>query len=62
MTFKWDIKNKFTGLGKGGGVVSGSVFIINRAKRKGEGALGCDTEWDMLWVSGNEGRCGLNFG
>ncbi len=39
VTFKWDIRNKFTGLETrgGGGVVSGQVYIIKRAKGKGGG-------------------------
>ncbi len=37
-----------------GGVVSGQVYIINRAKTKGM-TQRCGTVWDMLWVSGDEG-------
>ncbi len=37
-----------------GGVVSGQVYIINRAKRKGM-TQRCDTVWDMIWVGRDEG-------
>ncbi len=35
LTFKWKIRNRFTGLETGGLVVSGQVYIIKRGKRKG---------------------------
>ncbi len=58
VTFKrGDMGNKFIGLDGGGGgwFVSGKVYIINR---EGEGALICNTAWDMLWVMGDEGGGG----